>query len=69
MSNMLDWAKENMTPEDFKRELFELFAVTQMMEIGNDSSIKRELVFGNLKECVCQQLASRLLPVSEVHRK
>ena len=49
MSNMLEWAKENMTPEDFKREVFELFAVTQIMEIGNDNTVKKELIFGNLK--------------------
>ena len=49
MSNMLEWAKENMTPEEFKREVFELFAVTQMMEIGNDNTVKKQLVYGNLK--------------------
>lgn len=49
MSNMLEWAKENMTPNEFKREVFELFAVTQIMEIGNDNTVKKELIFGNLK--------------------
>ena len=49
MSNMLEWAKENMTPEEFKREVFELFAVTQIMEIGNDNTVKKQLVYGNLK--------------------
>lgn len=49
MSNMLEWAKENMTPDEFKREVFELFEVTQIMEIGNDNTVKKELIFGNLK--------------------
>ena len=49
MSKIVEWAKENMTPEEFKREVFELFAVTQIMEIGNDNTVKKELIFGNLK--------------------
>ena len=49
MSNMLEGAKENMTPEEFKREVFELFAVTQIMEIENDNTVKKQLVYGNLK--------------------
>ena len=49
MSKMVEWAKENMSPVEFKREVFEAFVVTQIMKMEKDNKTKRELVFDKLK--------------------
>ena len=49
MNKIIKWASNNMTPEEFKREVFELFAATQIMEMEKDNTVKKELVFDKLK--------------------
>ena len=49
MNKIIEWAKENMTPSEFKREVLEAFAAIHIMKMENDSLIKRELVFDKLK--------------------
>ena len=49
MSKMVEWAKENMTPFEFQREVLEAFAVMQLMKMGKDNTTKVELVFDKLK--------------------
>lgn len=48
MNKMIEWAKENMTPSEFKYEVFEAFAVTQMMKMEKDNTTKVELTFGGV---------------------
>ena len=49
MNKIIEYAKENMTPSEFKYEVFEAFAVTQIMKMEKDNKTKRELVFDKLK--------------------
>lgn len=49
MSKMVEWAKDNMTPPEFLREVLEAFAVIQLMKMEKDNTTKVELVFDKLE--------------------
>ena len=49
MNKIIEYAKENMTPFEFQREVLEAFAVTQIMKMEKDNKTKHELVFDKLK--------------------
>jgi len=49
MNKIIEWAKENMTPSEFKREVLEAFCVIHIMKMEQDNKSKHEFVFDKLK--------------------